>query len=229
MNHVILPCIYSQMTAVSFNPFTWDNSSKAIQSSVTSLELQSGKAKINMSNLDDDILMVIPISSPPKNNTNTSEVVEHSFLKPNKLSVRSYHAELADVPVSIAIRVSETGVVIEFFVRFGSRPTTDNFDHNSTVRFTSRCENLTEGERNQTSCLPDETSITVVPPKTGLLYVGILFLGAKNNTEHFRARRSCFGRGRQRRSCVGFKDPPPKGITKTIVPQYDPSTDLTIA
>ena len=212
--------------AVSFNPYTWDNISKAIQSSVTSLELQSGKAKINVSNLDDDIVMVIPITSPPKNNRNSSDVSEHSFLKPNKLSVRFFHAELADVPVSIAISVSEIGVVIELFVRFGSRPTVENFDHNSTLTFTSTCGNQTDGEQNETSCLPDESSITVVPSKPSLLYVGIRFLGAKNTTEHSRQRRSCFGHGRQKRSCVGFKDPPPKGVTRTIVPQYDPSTDL---
>ena len=214
------------MTAVNFNPYTWDNSSKAVQSSVTSLELQSGNGtKAKVSNLDEDIVMVIPISNAPTNNSNASEVREHSFLKPNKMSVRSYHAELADVPVSILMSVTEVGVVIELFVKFGSRPTIDDFDHNATITFKSTCENRT-GEQNETSCFPDESSITVIPPKAGLLYVGILFLEATNTTEHSRKRRSCFGHGRQRRSCVGFKDPPPKGVTKTVVPQYDPSTDL---
>ena len=87
------------MQAVNFNPFTWDNSSKKIKSSVTSLNLQSGNGKkINVSNLDGDIEIVIPISSLP---TNTSNGTEHYFLKPNRMSFRSYYAELADVPVSI--------------------------------------------------------------------------------------------------------------------------------
>ena len=212
------------MTAVKFNPYTWDNSSNAVQSNVISLELQSGKAKINVSSLEDDIVMVIPISSLSKNNTNSSEVLEHSFLKPNKMSIRSYYAELADVPVSIALGVSERGVVIELFIKFGSRPTIDDFDQNSTMSFNSTCE--AGGERNETSCRPAKRSIAVVPSEPGLLYVGILYLGAKTNSEHSRKKRSCFGHGRQRRSCVGFKDPPPKGTTKTVVPQYDPSTDL---
>ena len=213
------------MTAVNFNPFSWDNSSKAIQSNVVGLELKNGKAKINVSNLDEDIVMVVPISSPPKSNTNTSDVPEHSFLKPNKIATRMYNAELADVPVSIKMSVV-VAVAVEVFVKFGSRPAIDNFDHNFTVTFKSMCQNQTDGEQNEMSCLPDESSMTVVPPKPGLLYVGILFLGAKNNSEHSRQRRSCFGHGRQRRSCVGVKDPPPKGVTKTVIPKYDPSTDV---
>ena len=214
------------MMAVNFNPYSWDNSSKAVQSSVTSLELQSDNATtVNVSNLDEDILMVIPISSPPKNNTLNTDVPEHSFFKPNKMSIRSYNAELADVPVVIKMG-TVVSVVVEMFVKFGSRPTIDNFDHNVTLTFQSMCENQFEGEQNKASCLPDESSATVVPPKPTIIYVGILSLGAKNNTEHSRKRRSCFGHGRQRRSCVGFKDPPPKGVTKTVVPQYDPSTDV---
>ena len=214
-----------QMTAVNFNPYTWDNNSKAIQSSVTSLELQSGKTKINVSNLEDDIVMVIPISSPPKNNTNSSQIPEHSFLKPGKLSVRIYHAQLADVPVTIEMGVTKE-CAVNLFVKFGSRPSIDNFDLNFTVNFKSNCENQTDREDNETSCLPKASTIKVVPSKIGIIYVGILYLGAKNTTKHSRERRSCFGHGRQRRSCVGFKDPPPKGVTKTLVLQYDPATDV---
>ena len=214
------------MTAVNFNPFTWDSSSKAIQSSVTSLELKSGNSgQVNVSNLDEDIVIVIPILRQPVNNTNASKALEHSFLKPSKLTFRSYYAEVADVPVNIKISVDETGVVLELFVKFGSRPSIEDFDQNATITFNSTCGNQTYGELNETSCVL-ETDMKVIPSKPGLLYVGLLYLGAKNSEEHSRERRSCFGHGRQRRSCVGFKDPPPKGVTKTVVPQYDPSTDV---
>ena len=214
------------MTAVNFNPFTWDNSSKAIQSSVTSLELKSGNSgQVNVSNLDEDIVIVIPILRAPVNNTNTSKELEHSFLKPKKLSFRSYYAEVADVPVSIKISADKSDVVLELFVKFGSRPSVEDFDQNATITFNSMCGNQTHGKSNETSCVL-ETEVKVLPSKPGLLYVGLLYLGAKNSKEHSRERRSCFGHGRQRRSCVGFKDPPPKGVTKTVFPQYDPSTDL---
>ena len=210
------------MQAISFNPFTWDKSSKKVKSSVTSLDLQSGNGrKLNVSNLESDIEIVIPISSPP---TSTSNETEHYFLKPNKMSIRSYYAELADVPVSIKIGVQKDGIVIELFVKFGSRPTIEDSDHNSTV--TSACANQTDDKQNETSCLSEDSSITVVPFEPGRLYVGLLFLGAKTVNEHSRSRRSCFGHGREKRSCVGFKEPPPKGVYKTDVPKYDPSTDV---
>ena len=210
------------MQAVNFNPFTWDSSSKKIKSSVTSLNLQTDNGKkINVSNLDSDIEIVIPISSPP---TNTSNGTEHYFLKPNRMSFRSYYAELADVPVSIKIGVPEEGMVIEIFVKFGKRPTTEDFDHNFTV--TSTCRNQTTHKQNGTSCVVEQNSLTVVPPVQIRLYIGMLFLGVKDVNEHSRRRRSCFGHGRERRSCVGVKDPPPKGVTKTVIPEYDSSTDL---
>ncbi|XP_027041641.1 uncharacterized protein LOC113669763 [Pocillopora damicornis] len=79
--------INAKMQAVDFNPFTWDNSSSKIKSRVTSLELKSNSAeKINVSNFDNDIEILIPISSPPQNSTKGTQ---HNFLKPNQISVRS--------------------------------------------------------------------------------------------------------------------------------------------
>ena len=210
------------MQVVNFNPFTWDSSRKKIKSSVTSLNLQTGNGKkINVSNLHSDIEIIIPISSPPKNNSNGTE---HYSLKPNKMSFRGYYAELADVPVSIKIGVQEEGIVIELLVKFGKRPTIEDFDHNFTVK--STCRKQAGGKQNKTFCVFEENSLTVVPSMPVRLYVGLLFLGAKDVNEHSRRRRSCFGHRRERRSCVGVKDPPPKGVTKTVIPQYDSSTDV---
>ena len=208
------------MTAFGFNPFTWDNSSKTVQSRVTSLELKdSNSQKINVSNLENDIEIVIPISIPK---TNNSDDLEFSFLKPRKMAIRRYHAELADVPVTLKLAVRKEGTTIEIFVKFGSRPRKVDFDQNFTMVFTSTCGNQTHSNR---SCVLKEASVIVVPSEAGSIYFGLLYLGAKNENEHARMRRSCFGHGRERRSCVGVKDPPPKGVTRAVVPQYDPTTD----
>ena len=53
--------------------------SKKIKSSVTSLELKNGNAGINVSNLDNDIEIVIPISSPPQNSSNGTEHFFHTL------------------------------------------------------------------------------------------------------------------------------------------------------
>ena len=213
------------MKAINFNPFTWDNSSKMIKSSVTSLDLQSGNGtNINVSNLDDYIEIVIPILSPSSNTSN--DTGQHYFLKPNTMTIRSYYAEMADVPVSIRLGVREEGTAIRIFVKFGTRPTIDDSDHNFTVIFTQTCGNLTGINESTTPCPTEQKSIAIMPAEPSLLYIGLLLGSGKNRSEHSRKRRSCFGHGRERRSCVGVKDPPPKGVTTTVVPQYDPNTDV---
>ena len=208
------------MQAVDFNPFTWDNSSKKIKSRVTSLELKSNSAeKINVSNLDNDIEILIPISSPPQNSTNGTQ---HNFLKPNEISVRSYYAELANVPVSLKLGMAKAGLQISLFIKFGKRPTINDFDHNFTIAFTSTCNNQTDANA---TCSIRDSSVTVIPFKPGFLYAGLLFKSPKNESQHSRQRRSCFGNRRERRSCVGVKDPPPKGFLSSVIPKYDPDTD----
>ena len=209
------------MQAVDFNPFTWDNSSKKIRSRVTSLELKSNNAeKINVSNLDNDIEILIPISSLPQNSTNGTQ---HNFLKPNQISVRSYYVELANVPVSLKLGTAEAGIQISLFTKFGKRPTINDFEHNFTMTFTSTCDNRTDANA---TCSIRDSSVTVMPSKPGFLYAGLLFKSPKNESQHSRQRRSCFGNRRERRSCVGVKDPPPKGSLSTVIPKYDPNTDV---
>ena len=212
-----------QMRAVDFNPFSWDISSKKVKSNVISLDFQNGNGKkINVSNLDNDIEIVIPISGPA---TNTSNATEHYFLKPNRMFIHSYYAELANVPVSMRIGVQEEGTVVKIFLKFGSRPTVEDSDYNFTILFRSICRNQVDYQQNKsTSCVLEERSVTVVPSEPSLLYVGLL--SVHNVTDHARERRSCFGNGRERRSCVGVKDPPPTGVAKVDVPKYDPLTDV---
>ena len=132
--NMLLIILAFQMRVVDFNPFSWDSSSKKIKSNVISLDFQSGNGKkINVSNLDNDIEIVIPISSPARN---TSNATEHYFLKPNRMSFHSYYAELAHVPVSIRIALPAEGTVLKLFVKSGSRPTMEDSDHNFTVVFT---------------------------------------------------------------------------------------------
>ena len=211
------------MRAVDFNPFSWDSSSKKVKSNVISLDFQSGNGKkINVSNLDNDIEIVIPISTPA---TNTSNATEHYFLKPNRMFYHSYYAELADVPVSMRIGAPAEGTILQLFVKFGSRPTMEDFDHNFTMLFTSICRNQVDYQQNNsTSCVLEERSVTIVPSEPSLLYVGLF--SDNNVTSHARERRSCFGNSRERRSCVGIKDPPPTGVTKVDVPKYDPLIDV---
>lgn len=178
---------------------------------------------ISVADLDSDIEIIIPLNRLP---VNMSDTTEHSFLKPSKISTHSYYSEIPGLPVSFKLGTQAKDITIEMFVKFGSKATLEEFDYNFVMQFNSTCESQTDFEKIDTSCPLQETSVTLVPSEASLLYVSLLFLGAKNVSEHSRKQRSCFGHGRERRSCVGVKDPPPKGLTQTVVPQYDPLTDI---
>ena len=212
------------MVALKFNPFIWDKSSELVRSSVISLELQSSDMEtIGVADLDSDIEIIIPLNRVP---VNTSDTTQHSFLKPNKISSHEYYSEIPGLTVSLKLGTRAKGVAIEMFVKFGSKASLDEFDYNCVMQFNSTCENQADFEKMNTSSPLQETSVTLVPTELSLLYVSLLFLGAKNVSDHSRKRRSCFGHGRERRSCVSVKDPPPKRVTKTAIPQYDPLTDV---
>ena len=207
-----------------FNPFTWDASSSSIKSSVCSLELSSdGNGTLDVSGLDNDIEVTIPINP----NEEESSTPASSFLTPNKMTVHSYYAELANAPVSLYLAGQDKDAVVEVLIKFGARPTIEEFDQNITIALSSCQTNITGVNTTHNECASrSPISVSVIPPQPGVIYVGILSLGENNITEHSRKRRSCFGRGRQRRSCVGVKDPPLQGLNKSVIPKYDPLTDV---
>ena len=209
---------------LTINPYSWDNSSLSVTSSICSLELKNEETgAMNVSDLENDIEITIPTNNEEPE---TAEQ-ESYFLRPYEMTISSYYAELGNVPVSLSLEGVDKNAIVEVFVKFGSRPTVEDFDQNFTVVFTATCQNgLSEGDYNVTDCAVEQISFTVVPSESTVIYVGMLFLGEKNATEHSRKRRSCFGHGRERRSCIGTKDPPPNGYNKTVIPQYDSSTDV---
>jgi len=212
------------MLILTINPYSWDNSSLSVTSSVCSLELKNEETgTLNVSDLENDIEITLPIT------TEESESAEQEsyFLKPYEMTISSYYAELGNVPVSLSVAGVDKDAIVEVFIKFGSRPTVEDFDQNFTVAFTTTCRNgLSDGGQNLSNCAVDQISFSVVPAESSVIYVGMLFLGEKNATEHSRKRRSCFGHGRERRSCIGTKDPPPNGYNMTVIPEYDSSTDV---
>ena len=206
------------------NPYSWDNSSLSVTSSVCSLELRNDETgTINVSDLENEIEITIPTN----NEESDSAEQESYFLKPYEMTIRSYYAELGNVPVSLSLKGVDKDAIVEVFIKFGSRPTMEDFDQTFTVMFTATCQNgLSEGDFKVTDCAVEQISLTVVPPQSTVIFVGMVFFGEKNATEHSRKKRSCFGHGRGRRSCIGTKDPPPNGYNKTVIPQYDSSTDV---
>ena len=111
------------------------------------------------------------------------------------------------------------------FVRYGQRPTVTEFD--LKMKIPNESCSLSKSQDSNDHCGEKAYDILLVHQllsKPGTYYIGVLNQKDDKKGKR-RKKRSCFGRGRQKRSCVEFKDPPrPKNIT--VKPVYDPMTDV---
>ena len=122
----------------------------------------------------------------------------------------------------ISLQIKPTGsTVFQVFVRYGQRPTVTEYDAERKVpdgtcslNSQRRCDDAAYGFLLVDSVLG----------KPGSYYIGILYDKSEQERMRKRKRRSCFGKHRQKRSCVEFKElPKPENIT--LIPVYDPKTD----
>ena len=203
-----------QMASLGMNPY----SSPGISSSVLSFELKdTGKRNIPVAGLSENIRITIPT-----NPINEDELAEKSFAKPSQMKYHFVHVKRAGTAVKMKLTTKKDTAAMALFVKLNARPSVSDSEHNFTIPDTSIC-----AQGNLDDCRTDDPySVTVVTRKAGILHIGIVYLEDIKLDEHPRARRSCFGRGRQKRSCVGIKDAPPKGSNETVIPTYDPTTDL---
>lgn len=145
-----------------------------------------------------------------------------------------YHKVVFPGPeYAISIKIVPSGnESLTLCVRYAKKPTTKNCNFRAVVPDYSSCNGT------KTKCSSDPFSVTLSEALTGhsgLHYVGILYeVLYKQTTDNAttqgqtkRVRRSCSTGGRQKRSCVGVKDPPttPPSIV-FIKPSFNASTDV---
>ena len=114
--------------------------------------------------------------------------------------------------------------MLSVFGRYGQRPTVTDFDAKRKIPDES-CS--TNSQNSDGECNEEAYEILLdyeVLNDPGTYYIGIL-----SETDDIklkrRRKRSCFTRGREKRSCIEIKDPPrPANIT--VKPVYDPRTDI---
>ena len=138
---------------------------------------------------------------------------------------------------AISIRIVPSGNrTLTLYVRYAERPTLEHFDFNIFIPNNVSCSY--SSEKNSTNCSTDPFTVTLSAADTGhtgLHYVGIVIEEPVSETnssvtspDHVRrVRRGCSRNGRQKRSCVGVKDPPttPSPIL-VIKPPFNSSTDV---
>lgn len=211
------------------NPFTWDTSADHIRSTVLDLKLKSSNGtSIDVSNLNKDFSLYIPVQrrAKPAN-------LEAYFVKPSVNGSMQYH--IINIPgkeYAVTMQLQPlSSVNITIYVRYGSRPTINDYNYTAIVPDYQTCNfSFNQGYFN---CTSDPYTVTISSALTGHIgnhFLGVIYwkeLNAKSS--HSRTKRDCFSQGgRQKRSlCVQVKDPPPTEPTsRNDVPKYNPASDV---
>ena len=225
------------MVSLKVNPYVWSNTSKDVTSSVLSVDLkkQDG-SRLTISGLNRPIELFIPEKDSEEAIQNDTQ--GHLFVKPyNDSNTIRYHKIVLtnDLEFGIVEIRPQNYTILDVFVSAGFKPTPQNYTFKARIPDFSLCRDFKFeiGYFNCTSnpyTFPLSSNIT---GDIGVQYVGIRLALEANETntqiKHRRIARACMDRhGRQKRSCIGVKDPPttPPPTPKIIVPKYNVRTDV---
>lgn len=194
--------------------------------------LKKNGTSLNISGLQEPIELFIPVTRKDPKTGNRSD--EKYFAKPSdgydNLRYHRIYIPSANSIVFFKIH-PEQGQVLEILVAAQRKPTQADFQFKTRVPDFSSCAAYSEatGYYNCSSN-PYEVSLSSdVTGKTGVHFIGVMFGSNKTGKSHSRVSRSCGGSGgRQKRSCIGVKDPPTTRppTPMIVVPHYNESTDV---
>ncbi|PFX12876.1 Polycystic kidney disease 2-like 1 protein [Stylophora pistillata] len=139
---------------------------------------------------------------------------------------REFRPRKRSLPVvDLKIKPTTDNAIFKVFVRHGQRPTVTEHDVSKQIPHPS-C--LMASQDSYSHCRNEAYDILLLPDelnKPGQYYIGIQYEKGEGELQSRRKKRSCSGRGRQKRSCVEVKEPlRPENIT--VKPVYDPKTDV---
>ena len=167
------------------------------------------------------------------NPSDTNKTHGHLFVKPSKdSSAIRYHKIVfnSDLETALVEIRPQKNTFFDVFVSAGVKPKPDNYTFRTRIPDVSSCSNVKSGI-GFLNCTSNPYTFSLSSIVTG--YVGDHFIGIRlaNETnereKRSRALRPCMhSDGRQKRSCVGVKNPPTTPPpTQRVVPQYDNRTD----
>lgn len=221
------------MVAFKENPYNWKNASKYIKSSVLSVDLKKlDGSRLNISGLSHPIELFIPQKAPK--DAFQPEILDHLFVKPyNDSNAIRYHKFVLENDFdTVLVEIRPEGkAVFDVFVSAGVKPKPDNYTFKTRIPNVSSCD---KPSMDFSNCTRNPYRFILSSKVTGNIgdhFVGIRVAhrANKRNKRSRMTRRSCLdGKGRQKRSCIGVKDPPttPPPTPKIIKPKYDNRTDV---
>lgn len=214
------------------NPFTWDVTAATVSSHVLTLMLKDdNQAELNVSSLKNEISLFI------------NRDVE-SLTKPNpvfmngengSMAYHQFNIENVGEPKILHITPNNDDAFLEIYWSSGERPQIGSVHIVGVIPNFTSC---TSHEDGQEICEYDpyivfiDASLISTP---GEYYMGIASYRVPNvdiNGTQSRVRRSCSEGVRVKRSCIEYKDPPPRPTTapqgeyKIQIPEYDAEKDI---
>ena len=226
------------MLTLQVNPYLWTNSSKTIKSSILRLELKKADgSQLNISDLSHPIELFIPEKNQKEDIANYTQ--DHFFVKrlSNDSSTLRYHKiKIENQFESAFVKIRpQNDSFFDVFVRSSVRPTPSNYTFRTRIPDFSSCR-IYDDRTGRFNCTDNPYLFVLssnVTGDIGVHYIGIRLTsdGGERSTRNKRSRmmKSCKdGHGRQKRSCIGVKDPPtpPPPTPEIIMPQYDQRTDV---
>ena len=226
------------MLTLQVNPYVWTNSSKTVKSSVVRLELKKADgSQLNISDLSHPIELFIPEKKQKEETTNYTQ--DHLFVKRpsnDSSSLRYHKIEIENEFESAFVKIRpQNNYFFDVFVRRSVRPTPSNYTLRTRIPDFSSCRTY-DDRTGSFNCTENPYVFSLSSNVTG--DIGVHFIGiriasdkGKKSTRNKRngKMKSCKDRhGRQKRSCVGVKDPPtnPPPTPEIVMPQYDQQTDV---
>ena len=225
------------MMTLQVNPYVWTNRSERIKSSILSLDLKKQDGSLlNISGLSDPIELFIPERVHGRD-VAANSIQGHLFVKrlSNGSNTLLYHKiEIeSDFEVAFVEIRPENNSLVDVFVSRGVKPTVDNYKFKTRIPDVSLCSHY-QAETGYTNCTRNPYIFLLsneITGGTGVYFVGIRLLNVTRKASRFRRHlsRSCKdSHGRQKRSCIGVKDPPttPPPTPEIVIPQYNAWADV---
>lgn len=219
------------------NPYNWDASSRSITSSVIDFSLKTKNgSKLKIAGLEKPVKLYIPRKPSAKDRKPAEEYFAKSGEDGTDIQYHSIYIPSDDVSVSIAITPDGNRTVV-IYVSFKDKPTPENHAFSTILPNITYCQNHRAGgvPYNCTSHAYMFAISSSITGGTGLHYVGIRPVNSSRSFApqsdklhmRLRLRRDGGHSGRQKRSCIGTKEPPTTiPPTAIIKPSYNASTDV---
>ena len=175
------------MLSFSFNPYTWDSSKERVDFDVVTLQLKNNKGElIKVSNLSEDIVIITPLK-PGKNFTEKAKY----FTRNDNLLFHEIEVRFGNTLLMMEINPQAPNVYLFAYMRFGQRPTSQDYDLNATISHDEKCVwmlSAHDKSEGQTVCsLNPHAPIQVLAERPGKYFLG---LKNYNATLRIKAKRS---------------------------------------